>query len=84
MATPHRSAKAWTGTGGGGGGARLLVKRGQAADRGRTVDSLADSWATLELMGPVTAVDALGLPSACAPAGSVDGLPVGALLTGPM
>jgi amidase len=38
--------------------------------------------ATIELMRCVTHANVLGLPSACVPAGLVDGLPVGVLLTG--
>ncbi len=37
---------------------------------------------TLELMRCVTPANLLGLPSACVPAGLVDGVPVGVLLTG--
>ena len=38
--------------------------------------------ATIEMMRCVTPANVLGLPSACVPAGLVDGLPVGVLLTG--
>ena len=37
---------------------------------------------TIEMMRCVTPANLLGLPSACVPAGVVDGLPVGVLLTG--
>ena len=43
---------------------------------------LANPAATLELMRCVMPANLLGLPSACVPAGLVDGLPVGVLLTG--
>ncbi len=43
---------------------------------------LAHPAETLELMRCVTPANLLGLPSACVPAGLVDGLPVGVLLTG--
>ena len=51
---------------------------------GWDVASSDNSRATLELLRPVMPANALGLPSACAPAGLVDGLPVGVLLTGAM
>jgi amidase len=41
----------------------------------------ANAVATLELIRPVMAANVLGLPSACVPAGRVDDLPVGVLLT---
>jgi amidase len=44
--------------------------------------SPANALATLEMLRCVTVANVLGLPSACVPAGMVDGLPVGVLLTG--
>ena len=43
---------------------------------------LANAAATVELMRCVMPANLLGLPSACVPAGIVEGLPVGVLLTG--
>ena len=40
-----------------------------------------NSQATLEMMRCVTIANVLGLPAACTPAGLVDGLPVGAMIT---
>jgi amidase len=51
-------------------------------EAGWDVASPENIEATLELFRPVLPANALGLPSACAPAGLVDGLPVGVLLTG--
>lgn len=53
-------------------------------EHGWDIASADNTRATLELLRPVMPGNALGLPSACAPAGLVDGLPVGVLLTGPM
>jgi amidase len=41
-----------------------------------------NAMATIEMMRCVTPANVLGLPSACVPAGLVDGVPVGVLLTG--
>ncbi|RPI07162.1 MAG: indole acetimide hydrolase, partial [Actinobacteria bacterium] len=41
-----------------------------------------NALATIEMMRCVTIANLLGLPSACVPAGLVDGVPVGVLLTG--
>ena len=41
-----------------------------------------NALATIEMMRCVTIANVLGLPSACVPAGVVDGVPVGVLLTG--
>jgi amidase len=41
-----------------------------------------NAGATIEMMRCVTIANVLGLPSACVPAGIVDGVPVGVLLTG--
>ena len=43
---------------------------------------VANAAATLELMRCVMPANLLGLPSACVPAGLVEGVPVGVLLTG--
>jgi amidase len=51
---------------------------------GWDVDSTQGSLDAIELLRPVMPANALGLPSACVPAGLVDGVPVGALVTGPM
>jgi amidase len=44
--------------------------------------SRENTHATAELMRCVTIANLLGLPAACAPAGVVDGLPVGVMITG--
>jgi amidase len=49
---------------------------------GWDAESVDNVEATIELMRCVTHANVLGLPSACVPAGLVDALPVGVLLTG--
>jgi len=48
------------------------------------LDGASGIQLVLHTIRAITPGNALGLPSACVPAGIVDGLPVGALLTGPM
>jgi amidase len=50
-------------------------------EHGWDAASEANALATLELMRPVLPGNVLGLASACVPAGLVDGVPVGVLLT---
>ncbi len=50
---------------------------------GFDIDGPQGPAALLELARPVTPANVLGLPSAAVPAGLVEGLPVGVLLTGP-
>ena len=49
---------------------------------GWDAESLDHANATIEMMRCVTVANLLGLPSACVPAGLVEGVPVGVMLTG--
>jgi amidase len=44
--------------------------------------SFDNAEATLEMMRCVTIANVLGLPAACVPTGLIEGIPVGAMLTG--